>query len=132
MRSTYLRSFLPDFLFPILALSFTTVSTRQSPFGVYLYTNTGCDSLTSELAPHNDVALNQDYPVSTPFQSFEFDPTLALGMFIDIKAADCVEMVKSFDSSTQGRVCQDLPAMAQCFRLNAPLGLTGWGIDVEA
>ncbi len=132
MRSSYLCDFLPGFLLSIVMLSYTAVATRQSGFGVYLFTNTGCDSLTRELSPHNDIALNQDYPVSTPFQSFEVDPTLAPGMVIDIKAADCIEIVESFDSSTHGEVCQDLPVTARCFRLNAPLGLKGSGIDVEA
>lgn len=130
MRS-YRRQFLSVFLFLKSVLSFQPISTRQSDIGVYLFTSTGCDSLTSELGPYNSIALNQDYPVSTSFQSFEFDPALALGMVIDIKAADCVEIVKKFDSSTQGDVCQDLPITAQCFRLNAPLGLTGLGINVE-
>ena len=129
MRSSFLRRFLSISLFSMTTLSNQTIASHQSGIGVYVFADTGCDK---QLEPYNDIALNRDYAITTPFQSFAFDPALVPGMVIDMKIGDCTEMIKSFDSSTQGQFCWDLPVAAQCFRLNAPPGVIGVGIDVGA
>lgn len=129
MRSSFLRHFLPISLFSMTTLSNPTITSRQSGIGVYVFANTGCDK---QLDAYNDIALNRDYAITTPFQSFEFNPALVPNMIIDMKIGDCTKVIKSFDSSTQGQFCWDLPVAAQCFRLNAPPGVIGVGIDVGA
>ena len=80
------------------------ITSRQSGIGVYVFAGTGCNR---QLDPFNDIALNRDYVITTPIQSLDFNPALVSGMVIDMKTADCTEVVKSFDSSTQGQLCWD-------------------------